>query len=248
MMKDVGRFGNMALPSWLLATGGLNMFRFLVRSFAGLSGFLALAALVACNSARATVIPSPVVDDPLATTKGQQTAVLAGGCFWGIQAVFEHVKGVISVTAGYSGGTANTAHYETVSVGTTGHAESVKIIYDPSQVSFGQILKVFFSVAHNPTQLNRQGPDTGSQYRSAIFFSTERQLRIAQAYIDQLNEAKVYSRPIVTQVVPLKGFYPGEAYHQDYAVHHPNDPYIMINDLPKVAHLREQFPDLYVKK
>ncbi len=177
------------------------MFRFLVRSFAGLSGFLALAALVACNSASATVIPSPVVDDPLATTRGQQTAVLAGGCFWGIQAVFEHVKGVISVTAGYSGGTANTAHY-----------------------------------------------DTGSQYRSVIFFSTERQLRIAQAYMDQLNEAKVYSRPIVTQVIRLKDFYPAEAYHQDYLVHHPNNPYIVINDLPKVAHLREQFPDLYVKK
>ena len=224
------------------------MFRFLVRSFAGLSGFLALAALVACNSASATVIPSPVVDDPLATTRGQQTTVLAGGCFWGVQAVFEHVKGVISVTAGYSGGAANTAHYETVSAGTTGHAESVKIIYDPSQVSFGQILKVFFSVAHDPTQLNRQGPDTGSQYRSVIFFSTERQLRIAQAYMDQLNEAKVYPRPIVTQVIRLKDFYPAEAYHQDYAVHHPNDPYIVINDLPKVAHLREQFPDLYVKK
>jgi len=224
------------------------MFRFLVRSFAGLSGFLALAALVACNSASATVIPSPVVDDPLATTRGQQTTVLAGGCFWGVQAVFEHVKGVISVTAGYSGGTANTAHYETVSAGTTGHAESVKIIYDPSQVSFGQILKVFFSVAHDPTQLNRQGPDTGAQYRSVIFFSTERQLRIAQAYMDQLNEAKVYPRPIVTQVIRLKDFYPAEAYHQDYAVHHPNDPYIVINDLPKVAHLREQFPDLYVKK
>ena len=224
------------------------MFRFLVRSFAGLSGFLALAALVACNSASATVIPSPVVDDPLATTRGQQTTVLAGGCFWGVQAVFEHVKGVISVTAGYSGGAANTAHYETVSAGTTGHAESVKIIYDPSQVSFGQILKVFFSVAHDPTQLNRQGPDTGSQYRSVIFFSTERQLRIAQAYMDQLNEAKVYPRPIVTQVIRLRDFYPAEAYHQDYAVHHPNDPYIVINDLPKVARLREQFPDLYVKK
>jgi len=246
-MKDVGRFGNVALPSWLLTKGG-HMFRILVRSFAGLSGFLALAALVACNSASATVIPSPVVDDPLAPTRGQQTTVLAGGCFWGVQAVFEHVKGVISVTAGYSGGAANTAHYETVGTGTTGHAESVKIIYDPSQVSFGQILKVFFSVAHDPTQLNRQGPDTGSQYRSVIFFSTERQLRIAQAYMDQLNDAKVYSRPIVTQVIRLKDFYPAEAYHQDYLVHHPNNPYIVINDLPKVAHLREQFPDLYVKK
>src|SRR5207253_9799946 len=167
---------------------------------------------------------------------------------WGVEAVFRHVQGGSSVVSGYAGGAPATARYGVVSTGTTGHAESVQITYDPSQISYSELLKVFFSVAHDPTQLNRQGPDTGSQYRSVIFFSTERQLRIAQAYMDQLNEAKVYSRPIVTQVIRLKDFYPAEAYHQDYSVHHPNNPYIVINDLPKVAHLREQFPDLYVKK
>jgi peptide-methionine (S)-S-oxide reductase len=193
-------------------------------------------------------IPDPAVDAPLANAKGQQTAVIAGGCFWGIQAVFQHVKGVIKATSGYSGGEAKTAEYELVSDGDTGHAESVRITYDPSQISYGQLLKVFFAVAHDPTQLNRQGPDTGTQYRSVIFFGDADQERIARAYIDQLNQAKVFDGNIVTQVVPLKAFYEAEAYHQDYAIHHPNNPYIVANDLPKVANLRKQFPDLYQSK
>jgi len=207
---------------------------------------LCVIATLGCNAATAQVaIPDPVIDAPLATAKGQQTAVIAGGCFWGIQAVFQHVKGVIRATSGYSGGEAPAAEYDRVSGGNTGHAESVRIIYDPSQISYGQLLKVFFAVAHDPTQLNRQGPDTGSQYRSAIFFADQSQERIARAYIEQLNQAKVFDRPIVTQVVALKAFYEAEAYHQDYAAHHPNDPYIVMNDLPKLANLRKQLPDLY---
>jgi peptide-methionine (S)-S-oxide reductase len=174
--------------------------------------------------------------------------VFSGGCFWGIQAVFQHVKGVSSATSGYSGGSAATAEYEVVSTGETGHAESVKVAYDPAVITYGQLLKVFFSVAHDPTELNRQGPDTGSQYRSVIFYNGDEQERIAEAYIAQLNQAKVYGGPIVTQVVPLKAFYPAEAYHQNYATLHPDDPYIVFNDAPKVAHLRQQFPDLYVSK
>ena len=193
-------------------------------------------------------IPDPAVDAPLAQAKGQQKMVVAGGCFWGIQAVFQHVKGVKRATSGYSGGAANTAHYEMVSTGTTGHAESVQVTFDPSQITYGQLLKIFFSVAHDPTELNRQGPDSGTQYRSAIFFSDSDQQRIAQAYIDQLNLAKVFSGPIVTQLVPLKAFYAAEDYHQDYATLHPDQPYIMINDLPKVANLRKEFPSLYVSK
>jgi len=209
-----------------------------------------LAGAVACDAgdrAGATV-PNPAVDATLATTKADRTAVVAGGCFWGIQAVFQHVKGVISATSGYSGGAAGTAEYELVSNGDTGHAESVKVTYDPSQITYGQLLRVFFSVAHDPTQLDRQGPDTGNQYRSSIFYGTDEQKRIAEAYIAQLEKAKVFPRPIVTQVVPLKAFYPAEAYHQDYAVHHPDNPYIVFNDAPKVAHLRQEFPDLYTGK
>jgi len=219
----------------------------------GLSLILAASLFMtmpACSAARATVgsaLPNPVIDAPLAPTKGEQTAVIAGGCFWGIQAVFEHVKGVISVSAGYSGGSAGTAHYEMVSEGNTGHAESVRIKYDPSRISYGQLLKVYFAVAHDPTELNRQGPDTGSQYRSAIFYSSTEQKRIAEAYIAQLNKAGVFKRTIVTQVVALKAFYEAEPYHQDYAVHHPDEPYIAINDLPKVAELRKQLPELYVE-
>lgn len=204
---------------------------------------------LACNTSSAAVkIPDPASDSPLAKSKGSETAVLAGGCFWGIQAVFEHVRGVSAVTAGYSGGTAQTAQYETVSSGSTGHAESVKIVYDPSRISYGQLLKVYFSVAHDPTQLNRQGPDDGTQYRSVIFYSGDEQRRVAQAYIDQLNNAKVFSSTIVTQVVPLRAFYAAEDYHQDYAVHHPDDLYIRMNDLPKVEHLKQQLPELYVKR
>lgn len=204
---------------------------------------------LACNVATATItIPDPVVDAPLSATKGEQTAVVAGGCFWGIEAVFEHVKGVIDVKSGYCGGSASTAHYETVSAGKTGHAESVQIKYDPSQISFGRLLKVFFSVAHNPTELNRQGPDTGTQYRSAVFYSNEEQKQIARAYVDQLNEAKVFPSRIVTEVAPNNAFYEAEGYHQNYAALHPEEPYIRINDLPKVASLRKQFPDLYTVK
>jgi peptide-methionine (S)-S-oxide reductase len=209
-----------------------------------------ISTSLACSTAIATTakIPDPVLDAPLAVAKGEQTAVFAGGCFWGIQAVFQHVKGVVSATSGYSGGEAKTAHYEMVSTGETGHAESVKIIYDPSKVSYGQLLKVFFAVAHDPTELNRQGPDSGPQYRSAIFYASEEQKRIAEAYINQLNQAKIFEGSIVTQVVMLNSFYKAEAYHQDYAIHHPDDPYIAINDLPKVANLRQQLPELYITK
>jgi peptide-methionine (S)-S-oxide reductase len=225
------------------------MFRFLVRSFAILAAVLPLGRGTTCDAAGTTVaIPSPTLDAPLAPAKGQQTAVLAGGCFWGIQAVFEHLKGVIRATSGYSGGAADTAQYERVSSGRTGHAESVQVIYDPSQISYGQLLKVFFSVAHDPTQLNQQGPDVGTQYRSAIFYASEDQKRIAQAYVEQLNHAKVFPQPIVTQIVTLNAFYPAEDYHQDYVDHHPENLYIVINDLPKVEHLHKQFPELYVEK
>ena len=212
--------------------------------------FLMLGAAVACaaRTDSTAAFPGPAADAPLAASHGEQTAVFSGGCFWGMQAVFQRVKGVSSATSGYSGGSAATAEYEVVSTGETGHAESVKVAYDPAVITYGQLLKVFFSVAHDPTELNRQGPDTGSQYRSIIFYSGEEQKRIAEAYIAQLNQAKVYGGPIVTQVVPLKAFYPAEAYHQNYASLHPDDPYIVFNDAPKVAHLRQQFPDLYVSK
>ena len=189
--------------------------------------------------------PKPAVDAPLASAKSAETAVVSGGCFWGIQAVFQHLKGVVSATSGYSGGAANTAHYEDVSTGATGHAESVKIVFDPSQISYGQILMIFFSVAHNPTELNYQGPDHGTQYRSSIFYSDGQQKKIADAYIAQLDSAKVYSQPIVTQVVPLQAFYSAEDYHQDYLKHHSYEPYIVINDLPKLASLKKEFPSLY---
>src|SRR5246500_5688595 len=192
-----------------------------------------------------TPFPAPATDAPLAIAKVQQTAVLAGGCFWGVQAVFEHLKGVRSVTAGYSGGHVNSPGYEMVSSGLTGHAESVNITFDPSQISYGQILMIFFSVAHDPTQLNRQGPDDGTQYHSAIFYSNEEQRRIATAYVEQLDAAKVYSRKIVTEVVAFKAFFRAEDYHQDYLQTHTDQPYIVYNDLPKLEHLKKQFPDLY---
>ena len=221
----------------------------MLRQLINTAAILTLATTIACHASSAAVkLPSPTADEALSKNKGAQTVVLSGGCFWGIQAVFEHVTGVSSVTAGYSGGAANTAQYETVSTGRTGHAESVRIVYDPAQVSYGQLLKVFFSVAHDPTELNRQGPDEGTQYRSAIFYANDDQRRIAQAYIDQLNRAKAFSQPIVTQIVALQAFYPAEGYHQDYAEHHPNEPYIAINDLPKVEHLKQTLPELYVGK
>jgi peptide-methionine (S)-S-oxide reductase len=211
---------------------------------------LFVGAIWACSSATAsaTAIPDPAVDAPLATARSEQTAVLAGGCFWGVEAVFEHVKGVTDARSGYSGGSAANAQYEKVGTGKTGHAESVSITYDPSQISYGQLLKVFFSVAHDPTELNRQGPDTGTQYRSAIFYANDEQKRIAQAYIEQLNHAKVFSRPIVTQVAALQSFNEAEAYHQDYLANHPDEPYIVINDQPKVENLRTQLPGLYKAK
>lgn len=212
----------------------------------GLLAWTAFRALGARPPATPTgPFPKPTVDAPLATAKGQQTAVLAGGCFWGVQAVFEHLKGVISVTSGYSGGYVKSPSYESVSMGVTGHAESVSIVYDPSQITYGQLLMVYFSVAHDPTQWNRQGPDTGSQYRSAIFYSTEEQKRIAEAYISQLQAAKVYSGKIVTKVEPFKAFYPAEAYHQDYLKQNLDNPYIVYNDLPKLANLKKQCPALY---
>ncbi len=225
------------------------MVRLSLRRLLRILGALPLIALAACTpSDAATPLPNPVVDTPAAAAKGAETAVLAGGCFWGVQAVFQHVKGVTRVISGYSGGAKETAEYRKVSSGTTRHAESVQITYDPSQITYGQLLKVYFSVAHNPTELNRQGPDEGTQYRSAIFYSNDEQKRVASAYIAQLEAAKVFSRPIVTQVVPLKAFYAAEGYHQDYVVHHPYEPYIVINDLPKLANLQRQFPNLYIDK
>jgi peptide-methionine (S)-S-oxide reductase len=185
---------------------------------------------------------------PPPSPKGERAAVFAGGCFWGVEAVFEHVKGVTSVTSGYSGGTAQTADYETVSAGKSEHAEAVKIIYDPSKVSYEQLLEIFFAVAHDPTELNRQGPDVGAQYRSAIFFADEEQKRLAQSYIEALTGAKIFARPIVTQVVPLDAYYQAEDYHQDYLKRHPDEPYIVIHDQPKLENLRKQFPDLYISK
>ncbi len=215
--------------------------------FAGATLLLAMIA-AACGEVSAAVsLPNPGVDEPAATVSTERTAVLAGGCFWGVEAVFEHVRGVKNVTSGYSGGAATTAHYELVGTGRTGHAESVKITYDRSQISYGQLLKVFFSVAHDPTELNRQGPDDGPQYRSAIFTANDEQKRVAQAYIDQLNQAKAFRSRIVTEVVSLKAFYQAEDYHQDFLAHHPTHPYIVINDAPKVENLRKQFPDLYRK-
>ena len=234
-----------------------NFRKFLSRfAVAAMAVATSLALAAGCNSVNATgsgspfaasAIPKPVVDDTLAPAKGQESLVLAGGCFWGIQAVFKHVKGVTSSTSGYSGGSADTAQYETVSGGDTGHAESVKVVYDPSQITYGQLLQIFFAV-HDPTTVNQQGPDRGTQYRSVIFYSSDEQKHIADAYIAQLDDDKVFSHRIVTQVVPLKAFYPAEAYHQNYAELHPNQPYIYFNDAPKVAHLKQEFPDLYTGK
>ena len=209
---------------------------------------VAIAMVAYSFSSAARPLPDPAVDIPLAKVAGVQTAVLAGGCFWGVEGVFEHVRGVTGVVSGYSGGTADTARYKAVSSGRTGHAEAVRISYDPAKISYGQLLKVFFSVAHDPTELNRQGPDTGPQYRSAIFYADAEQKRVAEAYIAQLQKARAFPRPIVTEVAPLKAFYDAEAYHQDYLFHHPDQPYIVINDLPKIDALKRQFPSLYTGK
>ncbi|MBA3022760.1 MAG: peptide-methionine (S)-S-oxide reductase MsrA [Gammaproteobacteria bacterium] len=192
-----------------------------------------------------TALPAPLVNASLAVKSAQQTAVFAGGCFWGVELVFQHVKGVVSATSGYAGGTADSARYDAVSRGSTGHAESVQVVYDPSQVSYGQLLKIFFSVAHDPTQLDRQGPDTGPQYRSAIFTTDAGQQRIAQSYIRQLEAARVYPQRIVTRLEALPAFYPAEDYHQDFATRHPLHPYIYYHDRPKLERLKQQFPEWY---
>jgi peptide-methionine (S)-S-oxide reductase len=203
-----------------------------------------LALQTAAVAARAGDFPDPAVDIPSNAEKKHDTAVFAGGCFWGVEAVFERLKGVNSAVSGFAGGKKSTAHYEVVSTGTTGHAESVQVTYDPAKISYGQLLKVFFSVVHDPTQLNRQGPDTGTQYRSAIFYTNEDQKRVAEAYIQQLDAAKVFSKSIVTQVVPLEGFYRAEEYHQKFLDRNPDYPYIVYNDLPKLKHLKEEYPQL----
>ena len=216
---------------------------------AAAAGALAVAAFIASPSRAAedaVVIPAPSMDAPSAG--GIQTAVIAGGCFWGVQGVFQHTAGVVSAMSGYAGGSKSTANYSSVSTGTTGHAESVQIKYDPQKISYGKLLQIYFSVAHDPTELNRQGPDSGTQYRSQIFTTSDEQKKVADAYIAQLNAAKVYPKPIVTKVAPLEGFYPAEAYHQDYLTLHPNQPYIAYNDIPKVENLKKLFADNYIEK
>jgi peptide-methionine (S)-S-oxide reductase len=214
-----------------------------------LAAALMVAGLSACQSAVAAsdagAVPAPKIDAPKAPASTDQIAVLAGGCFWGMESVFDHVKGVRKVEAGYSGGAAATAHYDQVSDGDTGHAESIRVQFDPSKISYGQLLQVYFSVPVNPTELNRQGPDSGTQYRSAIFFSSPEQQKIASNYISQLTAEKTFHGSIVTQVVPLKAFYPAEAYHQNYAELHPDNPYIAYNDAPMVSNLKKLFPALY---
>jgi peptide-methionine (S)-S-oxide reductase len=218
--------------TWLIATLALA----LMGAFFWRSPLLGAEAPV--------IIAPPALDNPK-TAGPPQTAVLAGGCFWGVQGVFQHVRGVQKVIAGYAGGDRASAQYETVSSGGTGHAESVKIVFDPAEVSYGQLLQIAFSVVHDPTQLNRQGPDVGSQYRSAIFYADDEQKRIAETYIAQLEKSHAFSRPIVTRVDPLKGFYPAEDYHQDYLYHNPGVPYIAMFDIPKVQNFKRTFPELY---
>jgi len=216
---------------------------------AAVLGALAIAAFAVAPSFAAedaVIIPPPAVDAK--PSDAIQTVVVSGGCFWGVQGVFQHTSGVVSAVSGYAGGNKATAQYETVSTGTTGHAESVQIKYDPKKISYGKLLQIFFSVAHDPTQLNRQGPDSGTQYRSAIFTTTDEQKQVTDAYIAQLNAAKVYRGPIVTKVGPLQGFYPAEAYHQDYLTLHPNQPYIAYNDIPKVENLKKIFAENYLEK
>ncbi len=207
---------------------------------------LSVTSLSVAASAQGA-LPDPELDDQLANTSSRISIVVAGGCFWGIEELYQHVRGVTDAVSGYAGGSAKTANYDLVSTGTTGHAESVNVTYDPSKISYGQLLKIFFSVAHDPTQKGGQGPDSGPQYRSVIFTGDQRQQQIAQAYIEQLSAAKVFKKGITTQVVPLAGFYAAEAYHQDYTSRHPTQPYIVINDQPKVDALREQFPQIYVR-
>jgi peptide-methionine (S)-S-oxide reductase len=203
-----------------------------------------LGGTAASSAENARVVPPPVVDEPVSQTPSEE-AVFAGGCFWGVQGVFQHVAGVTNAVSGYTGGDAKTAHYEIVSSGTTGHAESVRVTYDPRKITYGRLLQIYFSVAHDPTELNRQGPDHGTQYRSAVFPANAEQARVAKAYIDQINQAKVFPEPVVTRIEPGKTFYPAEAYHQNYLTLHPYNPYIAINDIPKITDLKRLFPDLY---
>jgi peptide-methionine (S)-S-oxide reductase len=208
----------------------------------------AIAAFSACAFANASQpLPAPNLDIPAASVKGPQTAVFAGGCFWGVEAVYRHTKGVLSAVSGYAGGSEKDADYEKVVTGRTGHAESVQVTYDPTKVSYGQLLQIFFSVVHDPTQRNRQGPDVGPQYRSAIFYASDDQKRVAEAYVEQLGRAKAFPKSIATEITKLPAFYPAEPYHQDFAAKHPNHPYIVFHDLPKLAELKKQFPQAYVK-
>jgi len=225
------------------------------RSFMTFSSFqraavVAATAVFACASVMAAevapVLPAPLKDIPASKAVATETAVFAGGCFWGVEAVYRHVRGVKTAVSGYAGGAAATATYEVVGSGRTGHAESVEVTYDPAQVSYGELLRIFFSVAHDPTQLNRQGPDHGTQYRSAIFTRNDAQMQVAKAYIAQLDAAKVFPQPIVTEVTPLPAFYAAEAYHQNYLALHPDQPYIVYNDLPKLTQLKARFPDRYL--
>jgi len=219
----------LVLAAWIAIAGGRR---------------LLMGTVMGVEAARKAPIPAPALDEPHGTAT-RETAVFAGGCFWGVQTTFEHMKGVVDATAGYSGGTAATATYAQVSSETTEHAESVKVVFDPARISYGTLLRVFFSVVHDPTQLNRQGPDVGTSYRSVIFYTSPEQEKVAQAYIAQLDAAHVFPKKIVTEVVPLKAFYDAEEYHQDYAEKNPNNPYIQICDVPKVAALKAQFPELF---
>jgi peptide-methionine (S)-S-oxide reductase len=222
------------LASWL-AVIGLAAAAFVVRT----------PVIPTASGTAPSALPSPTVDEPVSGGPKSETAVLAGGCFWGVQGVFQHVKGVSAAQSGYAGGDAATANYDTVSSETTGHAESVRITYDPTQVTYGQLLRVFFGVVQDPTELNYQGPDVGPSYRSVIFTQNDSQQKIANAYIAQLNQAGAFPSPIVTTVTPGANFYPAEAYHQDYLSLHPNNAYIVANDLPKLGALRADFPELY---
>ena len=226
------------------------MFPSTARGFAALGTGLVAAVLFGARAISGSgpapaTLPDPTLDQPVAATKGEQTIVLGGGCFWGVQAVFQRVKGVVSATSGYAGGSLASPNYMQVTTGTTGHAEVVKVVFDTSQVSLGQLLKVFFSVVHDPTELNRQGPDVGTQYRSAVYYTSDAQRKIVDGYIGQLTKAKTFREPIVTEVAPLKAFYEAEAYHQNYYDRHPNQPYIVIHDRPKVEALRTHFASLW---
>ena len=233
----------------------MNLLTSVARTRASRAGFtilfmlaVAVAALSYSPASRAessVVVPAPASDEVVAPGLKTETTVLAGGCFWGVQAVFQHVQGVISAVSGYAGGNADTATYEKVGIGTTGHAESVRVVFDPKTISYGRLLQIYFSVAHDPTPLNRQGPDKGTQYRSTIFPASAEQSRVARGYIDQLNRANTFGKVLATSIEPLKAFYPAEGYHQDFLTLHPDHPYIVVNDLPKIDNLKRMFPGNY---